>query len=90
MGPNGVELAGRTLQGSGAPDLGAVDDVARLLLLARRLGVVVVLTDVAPALRELLELAGLPVEMEGQPELADQALGLEQGHEEGPAGDPPL
>jgi hypothetical protein len=79
MAPDGVELACRTLRGSGVPDLGTVDDVARLVLSARRVGAAVVVADVAPALRELLELAGLPIEMEGRSEPGGQPLALGHG-----------
>ncbi len=42
-----------------APDLAAVDELCRLAVAARRLGCRVRLTDVDPALAELLELAGV-------------------------------
>ncbi len=76
-------IAEGTLDGTATPDLGVVDCVARLMLLATRLGGHVVLRDVQPAVRELIELAGLPVEMigpvemEGQAELGEQALRVE-------------
>jgi hypothetical protein len=57
-------LTTRHLVGSGDPDLGTVDDVAQLALLAGRLGGRIILSDVTPALRALLELSGLGVEME--------------------------
>ena len=88
VAPDGVELACRTLRGNGVPDLGTVDAVARLVLSARRVGAAVVLADVAPALLELLELAGLPIEMERQSEPGEQPPGL--GHGRGDqAGDIP-
>jgi hypothetical protein len=65
VGPDGLALAVCALGGSGAPDLGAVDDVARLTLVAKRCGGAVVLTEVSPALKSLLDLAGLGVEVEG-------------------------
>jgi hypothetical protein len=65
VGSDGAKLARCVLEGLGAPDLGAVDDVARLALLAGRLGGGIVLADVSPALRALLELAGLRVEVDG-------------------------
>lgn len=64
MGPDGAFLACRVLEGRGAPDLDAVDAVARLALLSARVGGSVAVTDVSPAMRDLLELAGLGVEME--------------------------
>jgi hypothetical protein len=65
IGPVGSELASWELGGHGAPDIGVLDTVARLALAAGRLGGAVVVVEPAPALRALLELAGLPVEMEG-------------------------
>jgi hypothetical protein len=81
VGPDEAELASGVLEGPGKPDLGVVDDVARLALAARRLGGTVVLAQVAPELRELLELAGLVVEMEGEPEGRKQPLRIEQREE---------
>ena len=63
--PDGVALASGVLEGPAAPDLGTVDDVARLALIAKRLGGGLVLTDVSPDLRALVELTGLVVEMHG-------------------------
>jgi hypothetical protein len=82
VGPDGSELARRVLSGPGAPDLGAVDDVARLALAAGRHGCAIVLAEVCPALRELLELAGLGVEVEGQAELGEEPFGVQEGQEE--------
>lgn len=65
LGREGAELAHHVIEGSGAADIGAVDEVARLALRAVRLGGVIVLSGVSPGLRELLELAGLDVEVEG-------------------------
>jgi hypothetical protein len=66
---------------AGAPDLGTVDEVARLALMARRIGGTTVITDVSPALWALLELAGLRAEMEGQAELGEEPLGAQQSQE---------
>ncbi|HXQ76334.1 MAG TPA: hypothetical protein VN791_07560 [Acidimicrobiales bacterium] len=90
VGPDGAEVGCWVLTGPGMPDLGAVDDVARLALLARRLGGAVVLTELSPALRTLLELTGLRIEVEGQAELGKETLGVQEGQEEGHPGDPPL
>jgi hypothetical protein len=65
IGPAGIELACCRLGGPGAPDIGAVDTVARLALVAARLGGGIVLAEPASSLIALLELAGLRVEMEG-------------------------
>jgi hypothetical protein len=77
------------LDGPGSPGLGAVDDVARFALLATRLGGSITLAQVSSAMRELLELAGLCVEMEGQAELGEQPSGIQQRKEEIHPGDPP-
>jgi hypothetical protein len=89
VGADHTALASHQLGGPGDPDLGAVDDVARLALVARRLGGGIILTDVAPALRSLLELAGLRVEMEGEAEGGEEPLGIEEGQEELHPGDLP-
>ena len=47
------------LQSLARPDLGVVDQLARLQLLARRLGCRIRLRDVCPELRDLLDLVGL-------------------------------
>ncbi len=64
IGPGGAVLATRRLCGAGVPGIGAVDDVARLALAAARLGGRVVVGEVSPEMAELLELAGLGVEVE--------------------------
>jgi hypothetical protein len=71
IGPDGAALASYVLDGPGAPDMGTVDYVARLALMAGRLGGRAVLTDVSPALQALLELAGLRAEVKGQSELGE-------------------
>ena len=103
FGPDGARLAGWDMGAGRPPDLAAVDEVARIALLAARLGGRVVLTQVSDRMRELLGLAGLPievgdapagdrvegsaVEVEGQPELGEEPLGLEEGQEEAHPGD---
>lgn len=82
VGPDGVELACWVLEGPGAPDLGTVDGVARLALLARRLGGGILLAEVSPSLRAILELAGLRLEVEGQVELGEEPLGVQECQEE--------
>jgi hypothetical protein len=89
-GPDGAELARCVLAGPGEPGLGAVDIVAGLALLARRHRGRMILTDAAPALRELLELAGLPIEAQGQAERREQPLGVQEREEEMHRGDLPL
>jgi hypothetical protein len=68
VGAEGEPIADGVLEGPSTPDLGAVEDLARLALLAKRLDAHLELLEVAPELAELLELAGLRVEMERQPE----------------------
>lgn len=94
VGTDGAELARCVLEGPGAPDLGAVDDLARLVLLAGRFGGGIVLAEVSPTLGALLELAGLRVELgglrvevEGQAELGEQPIGVQEGQEERHPGD---
>ena len=82
IGPNGDRLGCYPFGGPSSPDLRAVDEVARLELLTARLGGRIQLIDVAPALRELLELAGLAVEVERQPKGREQPLGIEEVQEE--------
>ena len=55
-------LAAEELSGTGVPDLRAVDRVARLALLAKRHRARVVVTDLHPRLRELLDLVGLDID----------------------------
>jgi hypothetical protein len=87
VGHDGTKLACYALEGPGPPDLGAVDDVARLALQAGRLGGGIVLAEVSAALRALLELTGLTVEVEGQAELREEALGVQERQEETHPGD---
>jgi|SRR5271154_7074360 len=87
VGPDRSELALVVLEGKGGPDLLAVDRVARLVLLARRLGGRTVVLEASPALRSLLELAGLRVEVEGQAELGEETVWVQEGQEEGHRGD---
>jgi hypothetical protein len=65
---NGSVVGGWVLNGSGDPDLGAVELIARLVLMAKRRGGSVVLSEVRTDLVRLLDLSGLPVEVEWQPE----------------------
>jgi hypothetical protein len=71
-----TELTSWPLAGSGCPDLALVNELARLVLTARRGGYTVVLRDPSPSLLGLLDLCGLGptlrVEMRGQPENLEQ------------------
>jgi hypothetical protein len=87
-GPDGTIVASCELDGPGSPGIGAIGEVARLALLASRLGGGITLAEVSPAMGELLELAGLCVEMEGQAELGEQPTGIQQREEEIHPGDP--
>ena len=66
---------------TGRLDLGAVEELARLQLGARRLGLSIELRDVCPRLRELLELVGLAGPATGGG-LALQAGGEAEGGEQ--------
>ncbi len=85
----GTVVAWRVLEGPGEPDLAVVDDVARLGLLATRLGGRIVIGDVSPRIRELFELAGLRVEVQGQAEFGKEPLGVQERQEEVHPGDLP-
>jgi hypothetical protein len=79
--PDGSPLGHWTLRGNAAPDLETVDRIARLHLAAKAQGGTSLLSDVAPALRELLELAGLGAlcgQPGGQPESREDALDVEE------------
>jgi hypothetical protein len=65
---HGSAAGGCLLGGCGEPDLGAVETIARLALAAKRRGGTVVLSEVRADLGRLLDLSGLPVEVQGQPE----------------------
>ncbi|MFE9772597.1 STAS domain-containing protein [Streptomyces sp. NPDC005931] len=69
--------------GLGPPGLAAVNLVARLQLTARRAGGRIRLRDPDPGLCALLDLVGLLVEVEGQPEEREPPLGVEEAVEPG-------
>ena len=81
VGSSGAVLATAEISGPGAPDLAAVDALARALLAGRRLGCAVRVDDVSHDLRRLLDLVGLCRQMEGQPEGGEEVLGVEEGVE---------
>jgi len=66
------------LAGEGAPDLAFVAALARFQLIVRRAGGRVWLEDVSSPLAEVLDLAGLRVEVGGQPEGREQVLGVQE------------
>jgi hypothetical protein len=80
---DGSVLGTHVLAGKGLPDLAAVDDVARLQLSATRLGGGIVLVAAVAALRELLDLAGLSVEMRGEAEEGEDRRGVQEHVEPG-------
>jgi hypothetical protein len=65
------------------PDLGTVENLARLQLQARRAGFRVWLCDIAPALKGLLDLTGLLREVGGQAESGEEAFGIQEGVDPG-------
>lgn len=97
----GHEAAGRSagcavvIEGTGAPDLEAVEVLAHWILAVRRAGRRPVVDYLAPELARLLDLAGLPdlarlgVEVQGKTEGGEEAEGLQGVEEEGQLGDLP-
>jgi len=88
FGRDGIVIGEYVFEGAGRPDLGAVDGVARLALLASRLAGRVALVDVSTEMRELLDLVGLAVEVKGQSELREEPLGIEERQKGMDSGDP--
>jgi hypothetical protein len=86
---DGAEMAHSTLEGPGAPDLLALDEVAHLALVAARAGGAVVLADVSPDMGDLLDLSGLGVEVQWQAESREEAFGVEREQKERHGGDLP-
>jgi hypothetical protein len=87
IGRDGTVLAGGVLAGPGVPDIAAVDDIARLALVARRLGASITVTELSDALRELLAISGLPVDVERKTERREEPFGVQEGEEEAHPGD---
>ena len=73
VAPGGGEAGRYSLEGYGDPDLTAVDVVARLGLLAARQGQHLVLEEISEAMARLLDLSGLGVDVEREPEGREQA-----------------
>jgi hypothetical protein len=63
FGRGDIMLAHRVLDGPDAPDLAAIDEIATLARLARRIGGRIVIDAGSPELWELLELCGLALEV---------------------------
>ena len=76
--------------GPGRPDISTVGRLARMALLAAREDGRLALSDVSPHLGELLDLAGLGVEMQWEPEVGEEVLRIEEGEEEAHLGDGPV
>jgi hypothetical protein len=89
VGPAGGAVLSWLVEGPDPPDLGTVDDLARLALLAGRLGGVIVVTELSPPLRDLLDLAGLGVQVEREPERREEPFGVQRGEEVVHPGDLP-
>lgn len=74
--------------GTGArPDMSVVDQIARLALTARRAGGRLIIDVLCDELAELLDLAGLGVEVQWQAERREQPLGSHGGQEDRQLGD---
>ena len=78
------EVAGWALVGTGRPDIGLVDEVARLQLAAKRAGCSISLRNACPDLLRLLDLAGLcdvggrrPLQVVGEAEDGEE-VGVEE------------
>jgi hypothetical protein len=78
VAPDGTVLAFCRVRGFGRPDLGAVNEVGRIQLLATRIDAGVAFETICPALVELLDLAGLTVEMCRQSEGGEDLRGVEK------------
>jgi hypothetical protein len=77
LGADGRATGLWVVRGRGRPDLQTIDSIARRALEATRAGGRLVLWDVAPNLRELLELVPLPVLLDGTVEAGGQPEGRE-------------
>jgi hypothetical protein len=88
--PDGTVRVHHILEGPGTPDIGSVEEVARLAFWSGRDGGSFVLSEVSPELGELLELSGLRVEMSRQAESGEEPLVVEQVEEEAHPGDSPV
>lgn len=75
------------IAGTRAPDLAAVDELARWMLGVTRAGGSVVIEYVAPKMAELLDLSGLSIEVQGQAEGRKQPQRVQRLEKEGELGD---
>jgi hypothetical protein len=83
VGPDGTVLGTIVADGPGRPDMAAVDDLARTQLMAKRLGGRAVVKTASPFFLELLDLAGLAVEVERQPKEGENGGRIEEGVDPG-------
>ena len=70
-----------SVDGSGPPDLGVVDDLSRVQLMARRFGYSIRLSDVSADLSELLDLFGLRHVFGGAPLCVEVGRKAERGEQ---------
>ena len=82
------DAVGWVVDGCGEPDLSAVDEVARRALAAVRAGTRLRIDEASPAMRALLRLAALPVEVRGETEGGEEPV-VAGDEEEGHLGDLP-
>ncbi len=68
VGPGGIEAAKWTMPTTTRPDLSVVEELARLALAARRLGYWIELRNACAGVLELVDMAGLRVEVVGKAE----------------------
>lgn len=71
------------------PDISVVDQIARLALAARRAGGQLSIDSLCDELAELLDLAGLGVDVAWEAERREQPLGVHGVEEDGQLGDLP-
>jgi hypothetical protein len=77
LDPGDTEITTWVFTGDGVPGLAALDALARIALAARREGCAVRVRDACRELTELVDLAGLGVEMFGQAECGKE-VGVEE------------
>ena len=87
IGPDGNMLLRSVLTGRGNPDLEAVDTVVRFALFAKRVESHIVLSQLTPAMRDLVALSGLGIEMEREAEEGKDVLEVQEAQEEAHPGD---
>jgi hypothetical protein len=83
----GSPAATLVMQGTGAPGLSALDTLARWILEADRAQRQIAIVHLAPEMVDLLELAGLRVEVERKAEGGKESFRVKRVQEEGQFGD---